>query len=277
MDAVWHKVNDELARRGKPWRWLAGKLDESEQTVNNWKRRGIPPRQHGPIATALDWSIDRLLDREDVPPQAEEAATRSDPVPPALRNVRTVWVIGSTQGGLPERIWSDGDHPVGSSNDYTLTATTDQHAFACKVVGESMVPRYMPGEYALVEPDTAPELEDDVLVRLASGETMLKRLLSRRGGVRLGSYNSSEVLSFLENEITWMYYVAHPIPARRIKHRVDSDDYHGEERRHPDEDEPSNVAQLDTEQSGGMRQISSPWSNKSHPARRTTDEEGTGT
>lgn len=137
-----------------------------------------------------------------------------------LRNQRAVPVIGTTQGGLPARVWGDEDQPVGGSDEYTDVSSTDAHAFACKVVGESMVPRYMPGEYALVEPSMPPEIEDDVLVRLATGETMLKRLLSRRGGVRLGSYNDTAVLHYRDEDITWMYYVAHPIPARRIKHRI---------------------------------------------------------
>lgn len=138
-------------------------------------------------------------------------------------NVRQVWVVGKTQGGMPERIWNDGDMPVGSTDQYADVSTTDEHAFACRVVGDSMVPRYMPGEFALVEPGTPPELEDDVLVRLTTGETMLKRLLSRRSGIRLGSYNGSEILTFTEEQVSWMYYVAHPIPAKRIRQRMDDD------------------------------------------------------
>ena len=46
---------------------------------------------------------------------------------------------------------------------------------------------------------------------------MLKRLLARRGGIRLGSYNVQDVQTFQPNEIAWMYYVAHPVPARKIK------------------------------------------------------------
>lgn len=105
------------------------------------------------------------------------------------------------------------------ADQYAETSTPDDHAFLCPVVGDSMVPRYMPGEFALVEPGTVPEIEDDVLVRLATGETMLKRLLSRRAGVGLGSYTSTHVQTFAEADITWMYYVAHPVPARRIQHR----------------------------------------------------------
>lgn len=145
---------------------------------------------------------------------------------------KKVWVIGNGQGGLPDRIWTDGDYPVGSSDKYAEVATDDQHAFIVSVRGDSMIPRYQPGEYALVEPSTAPEIEDDVLVRLASGETMLKRLLSRRGGIRLGSYNTAEVMTYREEDITWIYYVSHPIPARKIRHWVEATEYSGDDRRH---------------------------------------------
>lgn len=163
----------------------------------------------------------------------DQADEKTHPVD-ALRvtGARKVWVIGNGQGGLPDRIWEDGGYPVGASDKFAEVATDDQHAFVVCVRGDSMIPRYQPGEYALVEPSTAPEIEDDVLVRLASGETMLKRLLSRRAGVRLGSYNTAEVMTYREEDITWIYYVSHPIPARKIKHWVEASEYAGEERRH---------------------------------------------
>lgn len=169
--------------------------------------------------------ISHWLTQRDTLPRTS-AQQVNEPAPEyrhATRNRRPVWVVGKTQGGMTERIWTDGDYPVGELEEWADVSTTDEHAFACRVVGDSMVPRYMPGEFALIEPNTPPELEDDVLVRLATGQTMLKRLLSRRGGVRLGSYNGSEVITLREDEITWMYYVAHPIPARRIRQRVDLD------------------------------------------------------
>ena len=136
------------------------------------------------------------------------------------KNYRKVWVIGKGQGGLPERIWSDGDFPVGDSNEYAEVASSDPQAFLVPVNGNSMAPRYHHGEFALVEPSTVPDLEDDVLVRLASGETMLKRLLSRRAGYRFGSYNDTEVLNYTAEQVSWVYYVAHPVPTRKIKNRV---------------------------------------------------------
>ncbi|MDR5881091.1 S24 family peptidase [Caballeronia sp. LZ032] len=135
-------------------------------------------------------------------------------------NVRRVFVVGRAQGGMPERLWTDGDYPVGATDEFAEIATTDPHAFLSPIVGTSMSPRYNPGEFALVEPGTEPELEDDVLVRLATGETMLKRLISRRGGITLASYNEPGTLLFKEADITWLYYVAHPVPARKIKQRM---------------------------------------------------------
>lgn len=149
-----------------------------------------------------------------------------------LRAPRPVYVCGTCQGGMPERIW-EGDWLEGAT-EYAEVSTADDKAFLCRVVGESMAPRYHPGEYVLIEPGTEPDLEDDVLVRLADGSTMLKRLLSRRGGWRFGSYGSSEVLNFRPEEVTWVYYVAHAVPARRIKVRGEAPrltTYTGPERR----------------------------------------------
>jgi len=133
---------------------------------------------------------------------------------------RRIYVVGRATGGLPDRIWTDGDYPVGATDQYAEMASPDPQAFLTPVVGTSMVPRFNPGEFALVEPGTEPEIEDDVLVRLESGETIIKRLLSRRQGVRLGSYNDPEILTYDIDQITWMYYVAHPVPARKIKTRL---------------------------------------------------------
>lgn len=152
---------------------------------------------------------------------AQEPRTEFQPVRPG--KMHQIPVLGQGAGGsLPERIWTDGDFPVGATNEYADVASSDPHAFIVKVVGPSMIPRYNPGEYALVEPGTSPELEDDVLVRLADGQTVLKQILSRRGGyVRLHSYNPAhEDMHIPQEEITWMYYVAYPVPARKIKSRV---------------------------------------------------------
>lgn len=141
-------------------------------------------------------------------------------IPYSATKVKEVPVVGKGSGGaMPERIWTDGDYPVGKTGECADIATNDPHAFLVGVDGPSMIPRFNPSEFALVEPGTDPELEDDVLVRLTTGETMIKRLLSRRDGWRFGSYNNQEVLHYGVDEVTWVYYIAHPVPRRKIKSR----------------------------------------------------------
>ena len=133
---------------------------------------------------------------------------------------RRVYVVGRANGGLPERIWTDGGYLVGATEEFALLATDDPCAFLTPVIGTSMVPVYNPGDFAFVEPGTEIDLGDDVLVRLKTGETMLKRLLVRRpDGIQLGSYGEPGTLYFKPEEITWMYYVAHPVRRKKIKTR----------------------------------------------------------
>ncbi|WP_422649496.1 hypothetical protein OJJOAM_000983 [Cupriavidus sp. H18C1] len=82
-----------------------------------------------------------------------------------------------------------------------------------------MSPVYNPGDFAFVEPSTPVEAGDDVLVRLTTGETMLKRLRSCHNGIQLESYNESGTLFFAPEEVSWMYYVAHPVRRKKIKTR----------------------------------------------------------
>jgi phage repressor protein C with HTH and peptisase S24 domain len=228
-----HEQMQRLYRAAEELKNLSGQsevahfLNQSPQTLNNWESRGMSKRglllSHQKIGCSVVWletGVGPMADDEKIPALAIKAA-----------GGRKVWVIGNGQGGFPDRIWGDGDYPVGASDEYAEVVSDDSRAFVVRVWGESMVPRYMPGEYALVEPGTAPEIEDDVLVRLKSGETMIKRLLSRRAGIRLGSYGTAEVLTYAPEEITWIYYVSHPIPARKIKHWVEVPEYTGEERR----------------------------------------------
>ena len=219
---------------------LASYLNESPQLLNNWERRGMSKNGIFKTAERIGVNAAWLLSGEgamrsgepenkDVnrpffadlgkPQQLQNYAFASDPNGYSLdaTKFRRVFVVSMQNGGLPERLWKGEDYPVVATKEYSEIATSDPRAFLVPVIGDSMIPRYNPGEFALVESAIEPELEDEVLVRLTSGETMLKRLLARRGGIRLGSYNVQDVQTFQPNEIAWMYYVAHPVPARKIK------------------------------------------------------------
>lgn len=78
-DPVWERINTELINRRRThqspdgWASLGRALGMSVQAVTNWRHRGIPPRAHAAIASALGWSLDRLLGIGVIaPPSAPE-------------------------------------------------------------------------------------------------------------------------------------------------------------------------------------------------------------
>lgn len=153
------------------------------------------------------------------PSNPPEPAAPGAPIPPS--SFRKIWVVGKGSGGvMPERIWDDGGYPVGVTDDYAELASSDSEAFLSEVVGQSMYPKFENKNFALVEPNTQIDIEDCVLVRLDDGRTLLKRLLSRRnGGITLGSFNDPALHHFDDLDITWMYYVAHEVPRKKVKNR----------------------------------------------------------
>lgn len=210
-----------LARRTGIAQSTIGRLVRGETNVSSANLRTL--------ADALGVAVDTLY----MPPEEFRRRLDADLSRPEIvsnvagpfisykpRNVRIVWVCGTCQGGFPDRVW-DGDLSE-TAQEYAEIADVNEKAIICRVAGDSMSPKYEPGSYVLVEPEEPIEIEDDVLVRLHSGETLLKRLLSRRGGIRLGSYNNSEpVITLREDEIKWMYWVSQSVPARKIKQRGD--------------------------------------------------------
>jgi phage repressor protein C with HTH and peptisase S24 domain len=230
------RITDLLKAKGANMTQLAEHCGVSPQAVQQWIAKGRMPRPERlrQISSFFGITEAQLFQEtsEDgrgylvaVPtPTPEQTLRVEEPLNSysvAQSKFREVPVIGKAMGGISERIWDDAGYPVGVSDEYAEIATQDPNAFIIPVEGGSMAPRYNPGEFALVEPNTEPEIEDDVLVRFRNDGTCLKRLLSRRGGfVRLGSYATSDVITCREDEIVWMYYVAHPIPVRKIKSRL---------------------------------------------------------
>lgn len=79
----------------------------------------------GKIAAAFGLSVNQLLGDQDFlrelkagkrPIELESNRDIAAPVRAYAGN--RIWVIGNGQGGLPDRIWTDGDHPVGASDKY---------------------------------------------------------------------------------------------------------------------------------------------------------------
>lgn len=72
-DVVWSRLDAELARRADrretpgSWADLARRLETTEQRLNNWRRRGVPPRAYGEVADVLGWTVDQVAGRDAAP------------------------------------------------------------------------------------------------------------------------------------------------------------------------------------------------------------------
>lgn len=196
---------------------LARYLNESPQTMTNWENRGMSKSGMIKAQSLIGCSV---LWLETGKGAMSLASGIPSVVLPDKNKLHQVPVVGRGMGGLPDRMFTDEGRPINGHDEYAEVYSSDPAAFLVKVEGNSMWPKYAKGDYALVEPGTDPDLEDDVLLRTKSGEVMLKRLLSRRGGYMFGSYNEQATYSFALDDVVWLYYVAHPIPSRKIKTRI---------------------------------------------------------
>ena len=157
-----------------------------------------------------------------------------DAIPVRMHHVP---VVGTTRGGPTCRVWTDGDLPTGEGFGWVSVSSRDRNAFALRVEGSSMAPRYEHGEYVLVEPNRRPEPGDDVIVRLRGGECMIKRLAARRPHeLALDSLNASyDRITVAPDEVEYMYFVAAGLRAGSFVMHIQADGYEGPERRWHDE------------------------------------------
>lgn len=178
----------------------------------------------------------------------------------AVRPAREVPIVGTTQGGPPDRIWLETGHPVGHGDQYVEVATSDPHAYGLRVVGDSMAPRIMEGEWIVVEPSVEPHPGDEVVVRTVDGEVMVKVFVARNGDtIILDSINQAfKRITKNVAELDFMHYVGPRLPARAVKKRIEVQGYSGGDRRWHDEpfdmERRASATRIDSEGAGESQQ-----------------------
>ena len=122
-----------------------------------------------------------------------EQKSNVDPAP-ALVASRLVPVRGEVKGG-PGGHLDDMQHPTGHGEGHIEAWTRDNDAYALRVRGDSMAPRYRAGEFIVVTPNIEPMPGMDVVVCLKDGQKMLKNLAWVRGDmIGLLSINDNQPL-----------------------------------------------------------------------------------
>lgn len=126
-----------------------------------------------------------------------------------LKTMREIPVVGEVRGG-DDGYLDEFQYPVGHGEGYVDYPTTDPNAYALRVRGDSMHPRYRAGEFVVVEPNIEPQVGDDVVVECTNGKKMLKQLnWHREGEVQLLSINNGYApLTIPDDEIESIHLVA---------------------------------------------------------------------
>ncbi|MHC4426893.1 MAG: XRE family transcriptional regulator [Planctomycetota bacterium] len=116
---------------------------------------------------------------------------RLEPEKVSLAAGRLVPVINRVSAGYP-RDFNDLDYPVGVADDYIRCPDLhDPNAFAVRVVGDSMQPRFRQGDIVIFSPAAKVNSGDDCFVRFAEPhETTFKRVFfERKDKIRLQPRN----------------------------------------------------------------------------------------
>lgn len=163
MADLWTRIDDELRRRRRKWAWLGRAVNATDQAMHNWKTRGIPARQHKPIADALGWSVDQLLDEDWTPEQHSGAGARAQVVAHQVSPMKIEhgplidWGVILKQEPLPPLFW---------------TTLPD----------DSMAPRAPAGKRMCFDVSAPAKPGSGVLVRDSSGAVAFRRYVAGAGG-----------------------------------------------------------------------------------------------
>ncbi len=93
-------------------------------------------------------------------------------------SMRMIPVVNKVAAGYPSD-FTDLSYPRGIADDYTPAPDpSDPDAFAARVFGDSMTPKYAPGDVVVFSPVAAVRDGDDCFVRFDDGTTTFKRVYS---------------------------------------------------------------------------------------------------
>jgi repressor LexA len=101
----------------------------------------------------------------------EQQAENVEPV-----QANTVPIINKVAAGYPKD-FTDLDYPRGVADGYlTCPDLSDPSAFAARVCGDSMMPKYHEGDVVVFSPGLVPRSGDDCFIRFEDGQTTFKRV-----------------------------------------------------------------------------------------------------
>jgi repressor LexA len=154
---------------------------ESTETENAKLKRLLRDLMKDHVGVKQISEILRKSELNVEPRQAgEESLSLGSPIP----------IINKVSAGYPAD-FDDLEYPVGIADDYVRCPdVTDQNAFAVRVVGDSMEPKFKEGDIVVFSPAAQVVSGDDCFVRFSTPhETTFKRVFFEENNVRLQPRN----------------------------------------------------------------------------------------
>jgi phage repressor protein C with HTH and peptisase S24 domain len=179
-------------RKGISQRAACAMIGVSMTAYQKWEEgRGLSPVRMQQICQAFGITVaDLLLEREM---QVSSPSGPTTPLPGPVRSVGRVPVFGFAAGSGEKLAMNDQavmrwiePHPA---------QTTHRDIGACEIIGESMWPRYKPGELVYFVRNRFPMRGADVVLELTCGAAVVKEYDGQRDGrVWLREYHPEERL-----------------------------------------------------------------------------------
>ena len=174
---IGRRIESAMIKAGRKPVDIARHLKISESAVSQWFSKDTGPKsvRLADLASFLSTTVDYLI--------TEPGGSAGSPppvLPPRSAMDRPDLAVYASAAGGPEGAWVlSSDAIAWIQRDQRLVGVRD--AFACYVVGDSMVPAYEQGNLLLVNPAVPPGAGDDCLfVQEApdgSRHAMIKRLV----------------------------------------------------------------------------------------------------
>jgi phage repressor protein C with HTH and peptisase S24 domain len=211
-----HMVAAARAKRELSLRDLARRVGTSAATLSKIENLGHIPRDSAVRTLIAVLAMDpertwRQVARERL--ARYPAGGLSDDSSPLV----PVPIIGKVTAGsrIEAPAWSDGGFPAGSGFDAEMVPLRPDEGglYGLTVEGDSMEPVFSRGDYVFAAPNKEPRLNGFAVVRLKSGEVLLKKVIIGPEWVVLQSANPAyATISVARGEIEYI----HPITMHRL-------------------------------------------------------------
>jgi len=123
--------------------------------------------------------------------------------------MRFLPVVSRVAAGDPA-VYTDGEYPAGFAEEFVASPVDleDPLAFALRITGDSMAPRFRDGDIVICSPDRLPENGDAVVAKVNGDETTCKIFYLHGRNVTLSPVNPNYPAQVYPlEEVSWVYPV----------------------------------------------------------------------